>query len=257
MKSDLTLDIVRFKELREENNLTQQEFARILNIKNSTADIERGKTRISGIIIAELLEKFDINPLWLYGKSERKFLKLKIDTSPKVVVVNNNEENERIVLVNVKAAAGYPHNIQDVNWYEELPSFDIPLPEYKNASFRGFQVEGDSMVPGLYPKEWVLAKAVEHPDMLDNNSICVVILQDSVLVKKIKKYPEEKEKITLISINEEYPPINIDTHEIMELWQVKSKLTFEIDKNPQQNQTLSQLHQLVLDLKKDIEKLKK
>jgi len=43
MKADLPPEIKRFKQIREENNFTQSEFAEILNIKNSTSDIERGK----------------------------------------------------------------------------------------------------------------------------------------------------------------------------------------------------------------------
>lgn len=41
MKTDLPPEIKRFKQIREENNFTQSEFAEILNIKNSTSDIKR------------------------------------------------------------------------------------------------------------------------------------------------------------------------------------------------------------------------
>lgn len=158
MGTDISTEIKRFKEVREDHNFTQAEFATVLGIKNSTADIERGRTKLSGKIVSELLKQFGINPLWLFGESNQKFLALsKGDVSPKVVSVNS-AENENIVLVNVKAAAGYPQNIQDVEWYQQLPAFDFPLPEFRNSTYRGFQVEGDSMLPNLRPKEWVLAK---------------------------------------------------------------------------------------------------
>jgi len=101
------------------------------------------------------------------------------DVSPKVVTVDA-QNNENIVLVNVKAAAGYPHNVQDVDWYQQLPAFDIPLPEYRNATYRGFQVEGDSMLPVLEPKEWVIGKAVNSLSELRSNALYVVVLHDSV-----------------------------------------------------------------------------
>jgi len=108
METELPVETQRFKEIREEHKFTQAEFASMLGIKSSTADIERGKSRITGRVISELLRQFGINPLWLYGKSRQKYLELtRGDVSPKVVTVNSAEQ-ENILLVNVKAAAGYP-----------------------------------------------------------------------------------------------------------------------------------------------------
>lgn len=254
MKTELPIEILRFKEVRESFSHTQQSFASILGIKNSTADIERGKSKISGSIVVELMEQFNINPLWLFGKSEQKILELQVNTAPKVLTVDS-ENNDNMLLVNVKAAAGYPSNIQDLDWYESLPAFQIPLPEFRNATYRGFQVEGDSMLPSLHPKEWVLGKAVEKLDYLTNHSICVVVMPDSVLVKKIQKHSQE-DKLSLISLNSEYPPITINTHELLEIWEVQSKLSFEIDNNTD-NGTLGQIQQTLADLKNEINQLKK
>ncbi len=222
--------IQRFKQIREENHHTQSDFARVLNIKNSTADIERGKTKISGKVVARLLQVFGINPLWLFGESEQKIIQLHNgDVFPKVVTVDS-QNNENIVLVNVKAAAGYPHNVQDVDWYQQLPAFDIPLPEYRNATYRGFQVEGDSMLPVLEPKEWVIGKAVTTINEFTSNSIYVIVLHDSVVVKKIRKH-DDVSLMTLVSLNTEYIPYTIKKDQVVELWEVNSKLSFNINAN--------------------------
>lgn len=250
MKQELSEEISRFKEIREENQFTQAEFATILGIKNSTADIERGKTRLSGTVVAELLKKFGVNPLWLFGESRQKYLDLnKGDVSPKVVSLNS-ADNENIALVNVKAAAGYPHNLQDVDWYQQLPAFDIPLPEFRNASYRGFQIEGDSMLPNFHPGEWVLGKAVGNIGEINNNKVYVVVLYDSVLVKRIQKIPDPS-KILLLSYNEEYVPLEINISDIQELWQVNSKLTFNLEA-PSENGLLKQLQLSMEELKKDL-----
>ena len=255
MGTDVTIEIKRFKEIREDHNLTQSEFAELLGIKNSTADIERGRTKLSGKIIAELLRQFGINPLWIFGDSSQKFLKLNGgDVSPKMVTINSAEE-ENIVLVNQKAAAGYPHNVHEPQWYQQLPAFDIPLPEYRNASYRGFQVEGDSMMPNLSPGEWVLGKAVPSIQEVNIHKIYVVVLYDSVLVKKIQRM-QDPSKILLISINEEYAPIEVLVADIQELWQVNSKLTFSVDATSE-NGLLKQLQQSMEELKNDFKSLKK
>ncbi|MEL4306575.1 LexA family transcriptional regulator [Joostella sp. CR20] len=253
MKTALPIEVIRFKEIREKLNHTQQSFAEVLGVKNSTADIERGKSKISGSILIALIEHFQINPLWLYGKSTQQKLNTTIDTSPKVLTVTP-ENNEGIVLVNVKAAAGYPHNIQDLDWYEELPAFTIPLPEYRNATYRGFQVEGDSMLPMLHPKEWVLGKAVESVNSLKNHTICIVVMHDTVLVKKIQKH-DSNEHLSLISINPDYPPITIQTHQIQELWEVQSKISSELDESAG-NIALSQIQQTLVALKNEINQIK-
>ncbi len=254
MGTDITLEVKRFKEIRDDHNFTQSEFADLLGIKNSTADIERGRTKLSGKIVAELLKQFGVNPLWLFGESAQKYLQInKGDVSPKVVTVNSGEE-ENIVLVNQKAAAGYPHNVQDVEWYQQLPAFDIPLPEYRNASYRGFQVEGDSMMPNLRPGEWVLGKAIPNIGEISANKIYVVVLYDSVLVKKIQKL-DDPFKIMLISINEEYAPVEVKIGDIQELWQVNSKLTFSIDATSESG-LLRQLQESMEELKSEFKTFK-
>ncbi|AXT51282.1 XRE family transcriptional regulator [Aquimarina sp. BL5] len=246
--------IQRFKSIREENHFTQSDFARILNIKNSTADIERGKTKISGKVVSKLLQEFGVNPLWLFGESEQKRIQLHNgDVAPKIVTVDS-ENNENIVLVNVKAAAGYPHNVQDVDWYQQLPAFDIPLPEYRNATYRGFQVEGDSMLPVLEPKEWVIGRAVNNLSELRSNALYVVVLQDSVVVKKVRKN-EDSSVLTLISLNVDYLPYTIQTHQVVEVWEVNSKLSFNIDANSDAA-GIKQLQDAMLTLTSEVRSLK-
>lgn len=234
MSKSLNTEIRRFKALRQDLNLTQQAFAERLGIKNSTADIERGKTRISGEVVAALLEQFGINPLWLFGKSEQKYLRpAEQSILPKVVTLNSSE-NENIVLVNVKASAGYAHNLQDPEWYESLPAFDLPLPEYRNASYRGFQVEGNSMHPVLHSGEWVIARAAEKLSDIKENQIYVVVLPDTVVVKKVVV---SGEKLQLVSINREYPAIEVNAGDIQEIWQVVSKISGQLEMASQNLET--------------------
>lgn len=255
MKKNIPTEALKFKSLREELRHTQQSFAELLEIGTTTADLERGKTKITGKVVMELMAQFNINPLWLYGKSfEKHITTFKGDVSPKVITVDDSG-NDSILLVNQKAAAGYPNNIQDVEWYQSLPAFNIPLPEYRNASYRGFQVEGDSMLPNIRPNEWVLGRAVPSIDEASDSKIYIVVLRDSVLVKKLQKVPNNPQNIRLISLNEQYLPIDIKTNEIQELWQVNSKLSFGIDE-PSENNLLRQLQQSMDDLKSQIEAIK-
>ena len=185
-----SVEAQRFKKVREDLNFTQQVFAKELGINSSTADIERGKTKLSGMVVMNLFKKFKINPLWLFGESQEQYIKKNnTDVSPKVITLDSEGEDS-IVLVNQKAAAGYPHNVQDVEWYRSLPVFNLPLPQFRNATYRGFQVEGDSMLPNIRPNDWVLGRAVSSVTELSDGKIYIVVLGDSVLVKKrFRKWP--------------------------------------------------------------------
>lgn len=250
MENELTLK--RFIDIRRELGYTQADFAKLLGVSSTTADIERGRTKLSGKVVAELLRQFKINPLWLFGESDQQYLETS-NTSviPKVVTVDSSDQ-ENIVLVNAKAAAGYPQNIQDASWYRALPAFDLPIPEFRNASYRGFQVEGDSMLPNLRPGEWVLAQAVERIDDVSPNKMYVVVLQDAVLVKKIEKRPNSN-NITLVSLNESYPPYDIKPFQIQEIWQVSSKITFGEDASTEKG-LLKQLQESMEELKRQFNK---
>ncbi|WP_340203091.1 XRE family transcriptional regulator [Ascidiimonas sp. W6] len=254
MEESLQIEVKRFKEIRESKGYTQQAFATLLGVKNSTADIERGKSKISGKIVMELLKQFKVNPMWLYGESNQRYIQTLQNVSPKVVSTNP-EGDENLIMVNVKAAAGYPSNLQDVEWFDALPAFNLPLPQFRNATYRGFEVEGDSMLPSLLPGEWVLGKAIISIDEVTNGVICVIVTKDTVVVKKIQKL-QDPSKLVLISLNDFYPPFTVEVNDIQELWEVKSKLSFDIDSNPSQEVILSQLQQSVETLKNEIKNLK-
>ncbi len=254
MENNYISEAKRFKLLREELGFTQQAFASVLEAGSTTADIERGKTKISGKIVAILMGQFQINPLWLFGESTQKYINpQRGDVSP-IVVTLDPQGNDNIVLVNQKAAAGYPNNIHDVEWYQSLPSFNIPLPEFRNATYRGFQVEGDSMLPNIRPNEWVLGRAVPNIAEASDSKIFIVVLKDSVLVKKLQKVPKNPQRIRLISLNNQYLPIDVKASDIVELWQVNSKLTFGVDE-PNDSTLLRQLHESMEELKGQIRSL--
>lgn len=255
METKLSIEAQRFKKIREELRHTQQSFAELLEIGATTADIERGKTKITGKIVMELMSQFNINPLWLYGKSyEKNIDSSRGDVSPKVITLDTTG-NDSILLVNQKAAAGYPNNIHDVGWYQTLPAFNIPLPEYRNASYRGFQVEGDSMLPNIKPNEWVLGRAVPSINEATDSKIYIVVLKDSVLVKKLQKISNNPQAIRLISLNDQYLPIDVKVRDIQELWMVNSKLSFGVDE-PSESNLLRQLQQSMDDLKGQISGLR-
>jgi hypothetical protein len=111
------------------------------------------------------------------------------------------------------------------------------------------------MLPNIRPNEWVLGKAVPSIAEASDSKIYIVVLRDSVLVKKLQKIHGESGKVRLISFNPEYLPIDVPIQNIQELWLVNSKLTFGIDE-PGDNGLFRQLQQSMEDLKKQMQDLR-
>jgi len=60
----------------------------------------------------------------------------------------------------------------------------------------------------------------------------------------------------LISLNEEYLPLEISIGEIQEIWQVNSKLTFNLD-NPSNSGLFQELQRSMNELKKELQSFKR
>lgn len=252
---DLPIECQRLRIVRESLNETQTSFAQKLDIGNSTTDFERGRTKLSGVLVLKLLSEYHINPLWLYGQSEQKLLNPNtLALNPKVVSINDTGY-ENILMVNEKAAAGYTGNLSNPEYYKELPAFSFPLAEYRNATFRGFQVEGFSMTPIIQPSEWIITKALANIDQIKDGNIYVIVEADGIRIKKVLNNTSNQ-TLTLISINPEYSPDIVEYSQVKEIWEFHSKLTKEVA-HQSPNKKLEEMHEDIKALKNEIEKLKK
>ncbi len=251
---DLPIECQRLRIVRESLNETQSSFAKKLNIGNSTTDFERGRTKLSGILVLKLLSEYHINPLWLYGQSEQKHLNPNaLELHPKVVTINDTGY-ENILMVNEKAAAGYSGNLSNPAYYKELPAFSFPLAEYRNATFRGFQVEGFSMTPIIQPSEWIITKAIANIEQIKDGNIYVIVENEGIRIKKVINN-SSNQTLSLISINPEYAPDVIPYAQVQEIWEYHSKLTKEIA-HQSPNKKLEEMHADIKTLQEEVAKLK-
>ncbi len=62
-------------------------------------------------------------------------------------------------------------------------------------------------------------------------------------------------KFFLSLLNEEYLPLEINVHDIQEIWQVNSKLTFNLD-NPSNSGLFQELQQSMNELKRELKSFK-
>jgi phage repressor protein C with HTH and peptisase S24 domain len=240
------------KHLRAVRKLSQQDLADMLHVgRTAITNYESGianpghKTLLALVSIFEVsLDELLYQDLSSKGWSRKEY-------QPVVVTVDPSGQ-ENIVLVNTKAAAGYPTRYLEPEYYKELPAFQLPGADYRNGTFRCFEVEGDSMTDTLQSGDYVIGRFCDnHYKDIREGYVHVVVTGEQVLVKRIINRAEQENKLILLSDNEVYPPISADLDEVKEIWQVKSKLSSYLPVRR------NDLDRLIGDLTTEIRMLKK
>lgn len=177
------------------------------------------------------------------------------------ITLDKDTGEENIAMVDTKAAAGYPQYFLEPEYLVDLPKFNLPGPQFRNATFRCFQVIGDSMAETLYPEDWVicayvdLSQGLRSFNSIKEGYIYVIITEEAVLVKRLLNRVQERGKIVIMSDNEAYATREVDVEDIKELWYVKAKLSFHFP-NTRYN-TLRKVSNLEADLIHLQERVKK
>jgi phage repressor protein C with HTH and peptisase S24 domain len=136
--------------------------------------------------------------------------------------------NDNIVMVDVKAAAGYVTRHLEPSYMQSLQAFKLPGPQFRNASYRAFEVSGDSMFDTLYHGDWVICQHVDGFSNIRDGYIHVIVTHEEVMVKRILNRVEKRQKLILQSDNEAYPPRELDAAEVQEIWLVKCFMGFNM-----------------------------
>lgn len=172
---------------------------------------------------------------------------------PKVVVVDD-DDNDRIPLVSVKAQAGYLEGYDDSNYIEELPTYSVP--DMRNGTYRMFQVSGFSMYPTLQDGSYVVGQFVEDWEWLGDNRVCVVVTErDGVIVKRVTNRAREKGFLYCKSDNRDYKHIKVMLEDVKEIWECKAHISFEFLDPVTNYQKIAELEVNVSELQDKVKNL--
>ncbi|MDJ1472470.1 S24 family peptidase [Cytophagaceae bacterium DM2B3-1] len=143
-------------------------------------------------------------------------------------VTVNQEGTDNILMVSTKAAAGYMQGCVEPEYIRNLPAFSIPSVEFRNGTFRAFQVTGQSMEPTLHTGDWLVCEFTEKLKDIRSGEMYVVVsdTKESVVVKRVE-YVEDSQKLYLQSDNSIYPTYSIATKDVKEIWKVKAHMNMQ------------------------------
>ena len=253
------------KYLRRQKGLTQGQFAEEIGIKRSLVGAyEEGRAdpRLSNLTKMADLFGVSVDRLITQDVRELSAKDLKVEGFRQklkvLAITTDKEEKENIHLVPQKAAAGYLNGYADLEYVEELPKFQLPiLPS--NASYRAFEISGDSMLP-IQPGTIVIGEYVDQiEDVKSGKTYVVITEQEGIVFKRVFNYLEERGKLFMVSDNQTYSPYDVEPSEIIEVWAAKAYISVDFP-DPQfdkKDMSVDKLASIVIDLQKEIMQLKK
>lgn len=251
------------KYLRKKLGLTQEQFAERIDIKRSLVGAyEEGRAdpRISNLIrmatifgtSVDILINKDVSKL---SEEELNVSKFKRGKEVLAITVDENQK-ENIELVPQKAAAGYLNGYADPEYIQELPKFKLPiLPT--NATYRAFEISGDSMLP-ILPGTIIIGEYIDDVRNIKSGKTYILVTKsEGIVYKRVFNYINDNGKLFLVSDNRQYAPYQIGIDDILEVWSSKAYISVQFpDANDNKEVSTEQLASIVLDLQKEIIRLK-
>jgi transcriptional regulator with XRE-family HTH domain len=216
------------KFLRKKKGLTQQQFADQVGIKRSLVgayEEERAEPKYE--LLKTLALFFDVSIDDFINETINEKWAPKPKGNPanlRVLSVSvDKDDNENIELVPLKASAGYLNGYADTEYVAHLPKLYLPM--FKQGTFRGFEIKGDSMLPlvsgtiiiGEYQENWADIKA--------NETYVIISKSDGIVYKRIGNKFKENKKLKLISDNPVYEPYDINGEDVLEVWKAKAYIS--------------------------------
>jgi phage repressor protein C with HTH and peptisase S24 domain len=122
------------------------------------------------------------------------------------------------------------------------------------GQYRAFEIIGDSMMPTPSGSIIVGEKVESMDDVKNNHAYIVVSRNEGIVYKRIVKNNRTKNKITLVSDNPSYQPYQVNTEDVIELWQAQVVINKVTN---QQRWDVNSLANLVSNLQDQVSTLKK
>ncbi|WP_460920267.1 XRE family transcriptional regulator [Pontibacter brevis] len=252
------------RHLRKGAGLTQAQLAEKLDIKRSLVgayEEGRAEPKLSTLVnVAKLFDvsldeliTADLTREGVRGAATDGQAKTTGGSMRVLAITVNDEEKENIELVPYKASAGYLNGYADAEFIEDLPRFRLPMLG-TTGTFRAFEISGDSMLP-IASGTVIVGRYIEDWNQIKDGTPCIIVSQkEGVVFKRVFNKIKDTAVLHLHSDNPVYSPYEVHVEDVVEIWEAKSYISSTF---PIADLSLDKLSSIVLDLQKEVQKLKK
>jgi transcriptional regulator with XRE-family HTH domain len=225
----------QIKALRVEKGLSQEEFGIPIDLsKSAISQIESGQIYPALETVNKIVQYYSTT--WEKIMGYAKVSETHSNGSVRTLVTTiDNAGKDNVLLVPIKAQAGYLIGAQQQDYIERLPTFW--LPGLGPGTYRAFEVSGYSMLAdrqGFHPGDIVIAELVERIQDIKDGFVYVLVNNaqevDNILLKRCLNYIDKGGVIICKSDNKDpqYPTFPLPIENIKEVWKFKMKITRQV-----------------------------
>ncbi|MEB2785077.1 XRE family transcriptional regulator [Algoriphagus persicinus] len=246
--------------LRKQKGITQNDLADQLDVQRTMISAyEDGRSEPKLLTLGKLCDVLEVGMEELLnhdidGKGRKAIQKRGINI---LTIACDEDEKENITLVGQKASAGYLNGYADTEYMESLPQFQIPTLS-KQATYRAFELAGDSMLP-LTSGTIVIGAYVDQLNDIKSGKTYVLVTEtEGVVYKRVFNYLNDNGKLFLVSDNEHYKPYEVKGETVIEVWEAKAFISTDFP-NPGDKKkplTLEDLGEMISDIRADLRTLR-
>lgn len=154
-----------------------------------------------------------------------------VNSGQVVTITVDKEGDDNTELVPVSAQAGYTLHHNEAVFVKDLPRYRVP--RFERGKFRAFEVAGDSMEPTLNHNDIVVCSFVDNWRLLIPDDIYVVVTDESVMLKRIRKRIDDLAgEVLLYSDNPHRRPYPVDSRDITQIWRVRGYISTYLPSAP-------------------------
>ena len=168
----------RIRKLRQENQFSQVFVAQDLFISQAAYSLIENSQ--NGIVAEHVIRLSE-----LYGVTTDYILK------GNTMLLEINPENGFLPFIKIEAQASFVKNLDNPSQLKAQDYFRVPGINSSSENHKLFEVEGDSMVPTIFPKDVVVCQVQENIDNLLNGTLILLITKESVLVKRFDEFDKK------------------------------------------------------------------
>ena len=210
------------RHLRRLKGLTQEVLAEDLNVTRSRiSSYEENRSAPTIEMLIKLSDYFKV-PIDILLRNDltkakdSSFIEIGNQRVLFPIAVDDNNDN-LIEIVPVKASAGYLAGYDDPEYIEQLEK--IKLPFLPTGKHRAFPIKGDSMSP-MKEGSFVIGRFIEdRTEIIDGRTYVLITLNDGMVYKRVYNQIDQNNSLLLVSDNKNYKAFEVPIEEVLELWE--------------------------------------
>jgi len=210
------------RHLRRLKGLTQEVLSEDLNVTRSRiSSYEENRSAPTIDMLIKLSDYFKV-PIDILLRNDLTKAKdssfIEIGNQRVLFPISVDDDNNNLIeVVPVKASAGYLAGYDDPEYIEQLEK--IKLPFLPTGKHRAFPIKGDSMSP-MKEGSFVIGRFIEdRTETIRGKTYVLITLNDGMVYKRVVNQIKDNNTLLLISDNKNYKAFEVSMNEVLELWE--------------------------------------